>query len=236
MSFRSRKRTVWIVQQGVWDMPKESMPLAAGYLKATALQSPVISSEMEVRIFNFGGGDPVTVMAETMFAEGVPDVLAFSVLGWSYYSFGHITECYKQVRPDGWVIWGGTHVAHQGHRTFRQFPDVDVIVNGEGEFIFRDLLLSYLRGTPVSELHTVGGISFRDPEGQVVTTKEPERIMDLDTIRRARRLPLRRRPDGDQPGLPVPVRVLLLGRRRRAEGTRVQPRPAPRGTRDLRLS
>jgi radical SAM superfamily enzyme YgiQ (UPF0313 family) len=177
-----RKRTVWIVQQGVWDMPKESMPLAAGYLKANALQSEVIRDEMDVRIFNFGGGDPVTMMAETMFSEGVPDVLAFSVLGWSYYPFGHIAECFKQIRPEGWVVFGGTHVANQAHRVFRQFPDVDIVVNGEGEFVFRDLLLAYLRGTPPSELHAIGGISFRDPEGVVATTKEPERIMDLDSI------------------------------------------------------
>jgi radical SAM C-methyltransferase len=177
-----RKRIVWIVQQGVWDMPKESMPLAAGYLKATAQQSDVIRDEMDIRIFNFGGGDSVTVMAETMFAEGTPDVIAFSVLGWSYYSFGHIAECFKQINPRGWVVFGGTHVAHQGHRVFRQFPDVDIVVNGEGEFVFRDLLSAYLGGRPASELADIGGISFRSPDGEVVTTKEPDRILDLDSI------------------------------------------------------
>ena len=30
-----RKKNVWLVQQGVWDMPQESMPLAIGMLKAT---------------------------------------------------------------------------------------------------------------------------------------------------------------------------------------------------------
>ena len=204
-------------------MPKESMPLAAGYLKANALQSDVIRGEMEVRIFNFGGGDPVTMMAETMFAEGVPDVLAFSVLGWSYYSFGHITECFKQIQPEGWVVWGGTHVAHQAHRVFRQFPEVDVVVNSEGEFVFREILLAYLGGVPSSELHAIPGVSFRDPEGVVVTTKEPERILDLDSIAspflterhsddgRDRRVPVRRGADGVQPRLPVQMRVLLTG-------------------------
>lgn len=178
----SRKRIVWIVQQGVWDMPKESMPLAAGYLKAAALASEPIRDEMEIRIFNFGGGDPVTIMAETMFAEGLPDVLAFSVMGWSYFSFGNIAEGFKQINPDGWVVFGGPHVANQAARVFRQFPEVDVVANGEGEFVFREILLAYLAGQSPAELHAIGGISFRDPDGEVVTTKEPERIIDLDSI------------------------------------------------------
>jgi radical SAM superfamily enzyme YgiQ (UPF0313 family) len=163
-------------------MPKESMPLAAGYLKAAALACEQIRDEMEIRIFNFGGGDVVTVMAETMFAEGRPDVLAFSVQGWSYYTFGNIAEGFKQIYPEGWVVFGGTHVANQAARVFRQFPQVDVVANGEGEFVFRDILLAYLAGQSPAELHAIGGISFRDPEGQVVTTKEPERILDLDSI------------------------------------------------------
>jgi radical SAM C-methyltransferase len=177
-----RKRVVWIVQQGVWDMPKESMPLAAGYLKATALACEPIRDEMDIRIQNFGGGDAVTAMAETMFAESVPDVLAFSVFGWSYHGFGAIAETFKQIRPDGWVVFGGTHVANQAPRVFRQYPDVDIVVNTEGEFVFRDLLLAYLSGASPRDLGAIGGISFVDEAGAVVTTPPPERIQDLDTI------------------------------------------------------
>lgn len=177
-----RKRTVWIVQQGIWDMPKESMPLAAGYLKATALACESIRDEMDIHILNFGGGHTVTVMAETMFSGGAPDVLAFSVFGWSYHPFGALAETYKQMRPDGWVIFGGTHVANQAERVFRQYPPVDVVVNTEGEFVFRDLLLAYLAGRKPQELTDIGGISVLREPGQVLTTTAPERIQDLDTI------------------------------------------------------
>ena len=177
-----RKRLVWIVQQGVWDMPKESMPLAAGYLKATALACDDIRDEADIRILNFGGGDTVTIMAETMFAHGVPDVLAFSVFGWSYHPFGAIAETYKQIRPDGWVIFGGTHVAHQAERVFRQYPDVDIVVNTEGEFVFRDLLRAFLADRSPRELSDVGGISFSPSPGEIVTVDAPERVQDLDSI------------------------------------------------------
>jgi radical SAM C-methyltransferase len=175
------KRSVWIIQQGVWDMPKESMPLAAGYLKAAALADEVIRQEMDVRIFNFGGGDPLTVMAEKIFSEGAPDIMAFSVFGWNYREFGALAETFKQIRPDGWVIFGGTHVANQGARTFRMFPDVDIVANGEGEAIFPPLLRAYLDGRAVADLLDIHGISFRIGD-EVHTTPEAARIQDLDGI------------------------------------------------------
>jgi hypothetical protein len=176
------KRSAWLVQQGVWDMPKESMPLAAGYLKAAALADEEIRSEMDVQIFNFGGGKTLTAMAETMFSQGAPDILAFSVFGWNYRSFGSLAEAFKQIRPNGWVIFGGTHVANQGQRTFRQFPDVDVVVNGEGDFIFRELLRAHLGERRVTDLHDIQGISFRAEDGSIQTTPDAQRIQDLDTV------------------------------------------------------
>lgn len=176
------KRVVWLVQQGVWDMPKESMPLAAGYLKATALADEDIRREMEVRIFNFGGGDSGTTVAETLFSQGTADVIGFSVFGWNYHTFGNLADTYRQLSPTGWVVFGGTHVANQAERTFRQYPSVDVVVNTEGEYVFRSLLRAYLAGQSVSDLHHIPGISFRSEDGRVVTTPAPERIKDLDAI------------------------------------------------------
>jgi radical SAM C-methyltransferase len=173
---------VWLVQQGVWDQPKESMPLAAGYLKASALADDAIRGAMDIRIFNFGGGDSAPAMAERMFRDGRPDVIAFSVFGWNYRSSGHLSETFKQLVPDGWALFGGTHVAFQGERVFRQYPTVDVVSNTEGEFVFRELLRAYLAGRSVSELDDIAGITFRREDGTLVTTADRERIQDLDTI------------------------------------------------------
>jgi radical SAM superfamily enzyme YgiQ (UPF0313 family) len=182
MLTRGRRRSTWLVQQGVWDMPKESMPLAAGYLRATVLEDEALSREMDVRIFNFGGGDSVMTVAETLFSEGFPDILAFSVFGWNYEPFGSVAETFKQVAPAGWVIFGGTHVANQAERVFRQFPAVDVVVNTEGEFVFRDLLRAFLSGRRPSDLHDIAGISFPAEDGGVCTTASRDRIQDLDSI------------------------------------------------------
>ncbi|MBW4721837.1 KedN5 family methylcobalamin-dependent radical SAM C-methyltransferase [Saccharothrix obliqua] len=172
---------VWLVQQGVWAMTLESMPLAAGYLKATALQEPRIARETDIRIHNFDGGVSLFEMANSLFRDGAPDVLAFSVLGWNYHAFGALAETFKQINPDGWVVFGGNHVSHQAERVFGTFPDVDVVVNGEGEFTFRELLLANLDGRSTDALHDIQGISFR-ADGGITTTEDRPRLENLDEI------------------------------------------------------
>lgn len=176
------KRRVWLVQKGVWDMPKESMPLAVGYLKATVMANETIRDQMDVEIFNFGGGDDLIMMANRIFSTNAPDIMAFSVLGWNYRTFGALAETFKQLNPAGVVIFGGNHVANQSKKVMRDFPCVDVVVNCEGEFVFRDLLLAYLDGQCVHDLAAIGGISYKDEAGEVLTTPEPPRILQLSEI------------------------------------------------------
>jgi radical SAM superfamily enzyme YgiQ (UPF0313 family) len=178
----SGKLTVDIVQQGVWDMPLESMPLASGYLKATALADDVLAMRFDIDIRNFRGGVTLSSMAYQLFGERVPDVLAFSVFGWSYRAFGALAATFKQLNPRGWVVFGGTHVANQAERVFAMFPEVDVVVNGEGELVFSDLLHAYLGGADADALATVAGISYRDADGALRTTEERTRIANLDEI------------------------------------------------------
>lgn len=176
------KRRVWLVQKGVWDMLKESMPLAVGYLKSTAIANETIRECMQLEIFNFNGGDNQITMANKLFSLGAPDLMAFSVLGWNYRAFGALAETFKQLNPLGWVIFGGTHVANQADKVLREYPFVDVIVNCEGEFIFRDLLLEYLAGHSCHSLSNIPGISYRTETGKIVTTSPPPRIADLSEI------------------------------------------------------
>jgi radical SAM superfamily enzyme YgiQ (UPF0313 family) len=182
---RTAKTRVAIVQQGVWAMEKESLPLAAGYLKATLLADDRIRSEAEVQIHNFKGGITLGALVRDILVGGLPDILALSVFGWNVAAFAAISDTYRQLRPDGIVIWGGTHVAYQAERMVRLAPSVDIFVNGEGEFILRDLVQAYLANgnTPEfwSAIAEVPGISTHH-EGTVAETSPPVRIADINTI------------------------------------------------------
>jgi radical SAM superfamily enzyme YgiQ (UPF0313 family) len=174
--------TIGLVQQGAWDMPLESMPLAAAYLKAVVESTPALSDECDVTLYNFRGGAALTVMARELFSGRVPDVLAFSVLGWNYRKFGCLAETFKQLNPSGLVVFGGNHVANQSARVFAELPQVDVVVNGEGEVTFAGLV-EYLLLNP-GELDPAGvhGVSFRTGANTIRTTEPADRIANLDTI------------------------------------------------------
>lgn len=181
-SRRSPRLKVALVQQGYWHMALESLPLAAGYMKAAALADPRLADSVDIAIHSFDGSRSALAMAEMLLADGPPDVLAFSVAAWNYHPFGAIAETYRQMRPDGWVIWGGNHVAHQARRAFRIYPAVDIVVDGEGEFVFADLLASRLAGESPGELDAIDGITFKREDGDPIQTAPRERIQDLEQL------------------------------------------------------
>jgi radical SAM superfamily enzyme YgiQ (UPF0313 family) len=170
---------VKIVQQAVWHMSKESMPLAAGYLAAVIAADPALSRECDVAIENFAGDVTSVEMAVRLLIDGPPDVVGFSVLGWNVRQFGAVAEAVKLANPRAVVVFGGNHVANQADRVLRQYPAVDVVVNGEGEFTFRDILYAVLDQRGFAE---VAGISVCAEDGRVLTTPARPRITDLDEI------------------------------------------------------
>ncbi|MFS0692439.1 KedN5 family methylcobalamin-dependent radical SAM C-methyltransferase [Streptomyces nitrosporeus] len=176
------KTRALLVQQGVWGNSAASMPLAIGYLKSYADADDRVRRLVDISIRNYPGDAGLNAMARDLIRDGVPDILCFSVLGWNFRAFGTLAETFKQMNPQGWVIFGGNHVAHQAERVFRMFPQVDVVVNGEGELVFRDLMNAYIDGARHAELHGIQGISFRETDGNLVTTPPRERIQDLEIL------------------------------------------------------
>lgn len=180
------KKKIWLVQQGVWSAKASNrpppMPLVGGYLKAAIESDERLRDELDVRIFSLSGGDSLVSVLRRLFFEEIPDLVAFSVLGWNYALFGNVAETFRLLNPKGWVVFGGTHVANQARRTFGMFPAVDVVVNGEGEWVFLDLLRAWLGGASRHELGGIQSISFRDGADGVTTTPTAGRIRDLDEI------------------------------------------------------
>jgi radical SAM superfamily enzyme YgiQ (UPF0313 family) len=176
------KVKVALVHQGIWDMEKLSMPLALGYLKAYAQTDEEVRNAVDFRIFNYRGADRPIHMVPEVLIEEPPDILACSIFGWNFRNFGQLATTFRQINPAGWTIFGGTHVAFQAQRVFSLYPEVDLVVNGEGEISFANLLRAFLAGRSRHDLADIRGISFRSATGEIVTTEAEPRIKDLDTI------------------------------------------------------
>jgi radical SAM superfamily enzyme YgiQ (UPF0313 family) len=86
------------------------------------------------------------------------------------------------VWPLAWVVFGGNHVSHQGAHYLGKNSYVDVVVNGEGELTFQDLVIARLGGRSTENLSDVAGLSFWAANGSMTTTPDRGRIEHLDDI------------------------------------------------------
>lgn len=159
-------------------------PLAAMYLKAAILDLPDLSDRVSVRLHHFLQSHTAADMLEEIVAFK-PNVVGFCCQGWNFRQFCSLFLPLKQFLPNCFIVIGGNHVTHRGERLLRIHPEVDALVNGEGEFTFRELILALMEKTPIDG---VAGLSFvRDRE--VITTNQRPLTRQMSLIPSAYSLP-----------------------------------------------
>jgi radical SAM C-methyltransferase len=175
-----RQRRVVLV-----EMPgqKGYLPLAAGYLVATARSDPKIESACTFDLMFPDMTSSPAAMSERIAVGTPPDLVAFSLQGWSLRWADRVAAKLKARYPRTIVIYGGNHVSFQGRRLLPQRSFVDCIVNGEGELVFRDIL----RGLIERDFNTrifaeIAGVAFLDVDRNCHETSQPQRIQDLSTV------------------------------------------------------
>ena len=77
-----------------------------------------------------------------------PDVLAFSCYIWNIDMVLSIAETFKKIAPEVKIVAGGPEVSY-GFKS----PDADIIVSGEGEAAFSELVRGFLSGKPLRKTY-----------------------------------------------------------------------------------
>jgi radical SAM superfamily enzyme YgiQ (UPF0313 family) len=129
--------------------------------------------------------DVVTLAEEV---AGRFDIIGITVVTIAVPVVGELVRRIKARDPDVKIVLGGIHptVAHE--HLLRAYPDIDVIVIGEGETAFLELVKSREENDEFfkdrEKLKAIDGIAFfSDAEsGEVIRTKERELISDIDTV------------------------------------------------------
>jgi anaerobic magnesium-protoporphyrin IX monomethyl ester cyclase len=113
-----------------------------------------------------------------------PDVAAFSCYIWNIRETIDVIRNLKKVRPDLPVVLGGPEVTYDADEWLKKHPEFDVIVIGEGEQTFLELLQVYAESRRTGEpprLRDVAGIAYREGE-HVRFTAPRAQIENLDSI------------------------------------------------------
>jgi len=158
------------------------LPLAAGYMTAYALDDLAVAADATFAVVLEHCQEPPATVVAKVLAGGAPDILAVSCQGWSMPCVDVVMETVRAAHPETWIVIGGAHVSHQVTAALADRPAVDVLVNGEGEVTFHELVRRYLASvTDRPALGEVDGISYRGPDG-IRTNPDRPRLKDLDQI------------------------------------------------------
>ncbi len=89
-----------------------------------------------------------------------------------------IARAVKQASPELPVVLGGTHATLLPAETLASAPEIDIIVRGEGEAVFIDLLKTM---ADKGELRHVPGISYHK-DGGIIHNPIPTTKVELDSL------------------------------------------------------
>ena len=111
-----------------------------------------------------------------------PDVVGFSCFIWNWNLNLQLASLIKQKFPSCTIVFGGQQqpLADRVGDFFERHQFVDILVHGEGEQTFQEILLEKLKLVP--NFSRVNGITYNDRKDKVVRkTEERIRMKDITT-------------------------------------------------------
>ena len=153
-------------------------PLAIMSLKAALEADTALRTEVSAGLLSYRSDSTLVDMLCQIVAEQ-PDVVGFSCQGWNYNQFSALLPPLRQLCPRAAVVFGGNHVTNRGRILLQRHPEIDFVVNGEGEETFCDLVRFFVHRS--KSLDGVSGITYRTESG-IQTTEPRPRVRSLADI------------------------------------------------------
>ena len=148
---------VLLVQLPVPNNALSNLPLALGYLKASAdaAQFPGLEVELLERVSQDRGGD--AWLLDAILARD-PDMVGFSLYTWNSTRALGLARALKAVAPEILILGGGPEV-NQDNQFIMGEAALDLLIFGEGERTFVELCRLLIQGH--ANLSAVAGLGYR---------------------------------------------------------------------------
>ena len=108
------------------------------------------------------------------------DVLGFACYIWNIEMTLHVVDMVKAVRPDIKIVLGGPEVSFTADELLERCPNIEYIVQGEGEEAFHDLVTALQLGNDGLDPVIPGVRGRRD--GSILGSLEAVEVSDLSSI------------------------------------------------------
>lgn len=103
-----------------------------------------------------------------------PDVVGVSILSANRFAGFECAKIAKKIDRNLTTVFGGAHATWYDKEILEHYPDIDIVVRGEGEETFIDLI-------ETSNKKDVLGITYRD-DCKIVQNSDRPSIKDIDSI------------------------------------------------------
>lgn len=149
-----------------------SPPLGLAFL-AAALEN----SGIQVKLLDFVVYPYSKHFLETELNNFRPDFVGLTSVTMTFYSAVDVIKDVKSINPDIITVMGGPHVSFCAQETLDLYPELDVIVIGEGEKTIVELTRAAGHRRNWAD---VKGIAYRDGSKVIFTTARP--FTDVNTL------------------------------------------------------
>ena len=156
---------------------KLKLPYSTGLLWSYCLQNQEIKNNYELADW-ICYRDDIDVVFDKITN---PSIVGFSCFTWNWKFNKILAQKIKDKYPNCLIVFGGKEPPNeqwlsQNPKWFKSYPYLDIIVHGEGEMTFEEILLENLKNKP--DYTTIEGCSIIN-KNSYITTLPRQRITDL---------------------------------------------------------
>jgi radical SAM superfamily enzyme YgiQ (UPF0313 family) len=154
-------KNIYMIQPNYLYGKSAHLPYASGAIAAYSFKNDTVKSAYSLKKIQFLRDDINSTVREAQ----NPFIIGFSTYVWNFEYNKALAKAFKDTFPGCIIVFGGHHVPPDGD-LLREYSYIDILVHGEGEEPFTQILLSFL-GKGV--LEDIPNISFRK-DGSFVNT------------------------------------------------------------------
>jgi radical SAM superfamily enzyme YgiQ (UPF0313 family) len=165
----------YFIEERMHDEDMKAVPMGLYSVGAVLKEN-----HYDVEILDWHEVNKTPERVKEVLAEKKPDVVGFSVLHGNRWGAIDIARTVKQLDAKTQVVFGGIGATFLWEHLLAHFPEVDVVVLGEGERTFLSLVRHFERKQDQA-MAGIRGIAYRE-NGEILKTVQSGPIKDLDSL------------------------------------------------------
>ena len=148
-------------------------PVGLAYIAAVLLEN-----DIEVQVIDAWAENLEFMQLKKKIQDIRPDIVGIPVMSPTLINAMVTVDLVKEACSDTVVVVGGAHASALPEETIEQNRNIDLVVIGEGDFTFLEIIKALQDGTSIDNIH---GIAYIRNE-KVVVTATRSHIEDLDSL------------------------------------------------------